>query len=210
MKLGISSCVFAICIFFFHRGTASSYYLAHFSHGLAWVPCALMISKIPLWLRCEGNSGELICWEAHLGVPVRGALSGAREGLGDRNWEDIQEGTLAGLASALIFFFFLHNNPVTLGSVRKTKHCQLPLKCCNTGFVLTGCSWATAPAWQSVPPRPHLLCGAPGLRVTRRREVWRTVPRFPLQILWSHKPWKRLRNSSVSAHSYRLTHIRQK
>ena len=108
------------------------------------------------------------------------------------------------------FFFFLHNNPVTLGSVRKTKHCRLPLKCCNTGFVLTGYSWATAPAWQSVPPRPHLLCGAPGLRVTRRREVWRTVPRFPLQILWSHKPWKRLRNSSVSAHSYRLTHIRQK
>ena len=87
--------------FFFHRGTASSYYLAHFSHGFA-----LMISKIPLWLRCEGNRVELIRWEAHLGVPVRGALPGAREGLGEMNWEDIQEGTLVGLASALIFFFF--------------------------------------------------------------------------------------------------------
>lgn len=35
------------------------------------------------------------------------------------------------------------------------------------------------------------------------------VPRFPLQILWSHKPWKRLRNSSISAQSYRLTHTSQ-
>lgn len=105
--------------FLFHRGTASSYYLAHFSHGLAWVPCALMICKIPLWLRCEGNRGELIRWEAHSGVPVRGALPGASEGLGEGNWEDIWEGSPAGLASGLIFL--LHNNPVTFGSVKEKK-----------------------------------------------------------------------------------------
>lgn len=209
MKLGIFSCVFAICIFFSIGELLLHIIWPIFSHGLAWVPCALMISKIPLWLRCEGNRGELILWEAHSGVPVRGALPGASEGLGEGNWEDIQEGTPAGLASRLIFL--LHNNPVTFGSVKEKKnHRRLPLKCCHTGFVLTGHSWARAPAWQSVPPRPDLLYRAPGVGVARRREVWRTVPRFPLQILWSHKPWKRLRNSSVSAHSYRLTHIRQK
>lgn len=76
--------------------------LLPFAHGLAWVPCVLMIFREWLWSPKPACGCSV---RGIVGVLVRGVWTGQAMALalGEGAREDIQEGRQTGPASGLIF-----------------------------------------------------------------------------------------------------------